>query len=315
MDATMRIVFAGTPHFAEHALTALLKTSHEIVLVLTQPDRPAGRGLKMVSSAVKVCALKSGIPVFQPPTLRDPAAIDQLRALVPDVLVVAAYGLILPPSVLELARLGAVNIHASLLPRWRGAAPIQRAILAGDHETGITIMQMDAGLDTGPILARTALEIAIEDTASTLHDKLATLGATMIVQTLDTIDRGQAHPAAQPAVGITYAAKIAKGEARLDWRKPAAELDRAVRAFNPFPGAFTSLRGETIKIWRAGPVDQCGPAGTVLGVDPSGVVVGCGAGALLLLEMQRTGGKRLATRDFLRGHPMASGDVLDLITD
>lgn len=311
----MRIAFAGTPHFAEQALTALLKTSHEIVLVLTQPDRPAGRGLKLVSSAVKARALESGIPVFQPPTLRDPAAIDQLRALVPDVLVVAAYGLILPPSALELARHGAVNIHASLLPRWRGAAPIQRAILAGDRETGITIMQMDAGLDTGPILAQTAMDIAIEDTASTLHDKLAALGAAMIVQTLDAIERGQAHCVAQAAQGITYAAKIAKEEARLDWRKPAAELDRAVRAFNPFPGAFTSLRGETIKIWRAGPVDQRGPVGTVLRADPSGVVVGCGAGALLLLEMQRTGGKRLAVREFLRGHPMASGDVFDLTTD
>ncbi len=308
----MRIVYAGTPHFAERALRALLATRHNIVLVLTQPDRPAGRGMKLASSPVKALALQNDVAVYQPQTLRDPAALERLRAVQPDLLVVAAYGLILPQNVLDLPCFGAVNIHASVLPRWRGAAPIQRAILAGDRQTGITIMQMDAGLDTGDILAQREVPILAEDTSHTLHDTLAALGAEMIVEALGKIERGEARATRQQPEGITYASKIVKDEARLDWRRPAAELDRAIRAFNPFPGAVATLGDTTLKIWRARRVEAMGVPGSVLGFDDAGLVVACGEGALALLELQRTGAKRLSAREFMRGHSLASGAAFAL---
>jgi methionyl-tRNA formyltransferase len=303
----MRIVFAGTPHFAEQALAALISAGHEIVLVLTQPDRPAGRGMKMSASPVKALAVKHCLVVFQPPTLRDPAVLERLQAVTPDVLVVAAYGLILPQSVLDVAPKGALNIHASLLPRWRGAAPIQRAILAGDAETGITIMQMDAGLDTGAMLARSAIPILADDSALTLHDRLAALGGGMIVEVLRECEKGALTPTPQPADGVTYAHKIEKGEAVLDWRRTCTELDRQVRAFNPFPGAYCVLEGSSVKVWRAHPVAGRGAPGAVLASGDEGVVVACGEGALALAELQRAGGKRLRVRDFLSGHPLEPG--------
>ncbi len=308
----MRIVFAGTPHFADQALAALIAAGHEIVLVLTQPDRPSGRGMKVSWSPVKALAVRHGLEVFQPPTLRDPEALERLRDVAPDVLVVAAYGLILPQSVLEVARQGALNIHASLLPRWRGAAPIQRAILAGDLETGITIMQMDAGLDTGAMLSQRKLPILADDSALILHDRLAVLGASMIVEVLRECEHGAPASTRQPADGVTYAHKIEKGEALLDWRKSSAELDRRVRAFNPFPGAHCAYDGTHVKIWRAHPVPCRGAPGEILASGDKGMVVACGEGALVLVELQRAGGKRLGARDFLSGHRLEPGSRLTL---
>ncbi|MBS0335797.1 MAG: methionyl-tRNA formyltransferase [Proteobacteria bacterium] len=303
----MRIVFAGTPLFAGQALAALIAAGHEIKLVLTQPDRPAGRGMRMSMSPVKQLAVRQGLDVYQPPNLRDPESLERLQGVSPDVLVVAAYGLILPQRVLDVARKGAVNIHASLLPRWRGAAPIQRAILAGDRETGVTIMQMDAGLDTGAMLSQRRIPILAEDTASTLHDRLAALGAEMIVEALRDCEKGVLRAVPQPAEGVTYAHKIDKGEAALDWRKANAELDRQVRAFNPFPGALAVLGDAAVKVWRARPVAGHGDPGEILSTGDDGVVVACGAGALALAELQRAGAKRLGARDFLRGHPLEPG--------
>lgn len=304
----MKIIFAGTPAFAAVALEALLSAGHQIPLVLTQPDRPAGRGLKSQASAVKQLALRRQLPIAQPATLRDDTAVAQLAALDADAMVVAAYGLMLPAAVLVLPRLGCLNIHASLLPRWRGAAPIQRAILAGDRETGVTIMQMDAGLDTGAILLAQALPISEDDNAQTLHDKLAALGAQLIVRAL----REQPLAVAQDNARATYAAKINRNEAHIDWNKPAAELARVIRAFNPVPGAYTTWHGQPLKLWRAEPVSAA-PAtpGTVLQADASGIVVAVADGALRLLELQRAGGKRLAVQPFLAGTPIHPGERLD----
>lgn len=308
----MRIVYAGTPFFAERALQALLADERQVVLVLTQPDRPAGRGMRLAASPVKTLALNAGLTVFQPPSLRDPATHERLREARPDLMVVAAYGLILPQAVLDIPGRGAVNIHASLLPRWRGAAPIQRAILAGDRHTGISIMQMDAGLDTGDVLARREIAIRDDATADTLHDALATLGAQMLLDTITRIERGEARATPQPAEGVTYAKKIEKAEARLDWRRPAAELERAVRAFNPFPVAQATLGDTRLKIWRARLSAASGAPGTVLRCDGEGIVVACGEGSLTLLELQRTGGKRLSAREFLRGHSLAGNAAFAL---
>jgi len=274
---------------------------HEIALVLTQPDRPAGRGMRPVASAVKRFAIQNALPVFQPQNLKTAEAVQQVCAARPDVLVVAAYGLILPVPVLQAGPHGALNIHASLLPRWRGAAPIQRALLAGDEETGICIMQMDAGLDTGPVLARQAIPIASSDDAGSLHDKLADLGAQMIVSTLEDVKDGRVRAVPQPEEGVTYARKIDKQATVLDWSQSAVELERAVRAFRPSPGAMTVLEGEPIKIWRARVVDQQLPARSVT----KDLVVGCGEGALAIDELQRAGGKRLSAAEFLRGRPLA----------
>ena len=305
----MNILFAGTPAFAAAALDALVLAGHQVPLVLTQPDRPAGRGLKSQASAVKQLALSRQLPVAQPVSLNDEAVLAQLATVHADVMVVAAYGLILPEAVLRLPRLGCLNIHASLLPRWRGAAPIQRAILAGDAETGITIMQMDAGLDTGAMLMTEAIPIADDDTAQTLHDKLAALGARMIVRALQ--ENTIAVP--QDNARATYAAKITKAEARLDWSRPAMELARAIRAYNPVPGAYTTWHGQPLKLWRAEPVAAGAAApGTVLQADAEGIVVATGDGALRLLELQRAGGKRLAAPSFLAGTTFQPGERLDV---
>jgi methionyl-tRNA formyltransferase len=309
----MRIAFAGTPQFAATALQALLAAGHEIALVLTQPDRPAGRGMKLQPSAVKALAEQHRVPIAQPVGLRldgrhsaeAQAAHDALRTASPDAIVVAAYGLILPDWVLSLPRLGCINIHASLLPRWRGAAPIQRAIEAGDTETGITIMQMDAGLDTGPMLRMRRTAIEADDTAARLHDRLAAVGGELIVETLSLLDRGELSPTPQPNDGITYAHKIDKREAALDWRNSAVSLERRVRAFDPFPGATLVDHEQAVKVWRTA-VDTAGRGapGEVLSTLPGALRVACGDGALELLELQRPGGRRVAAQQaFPAGAP------------
>jgi len=309
----MRIAFAGTPQFAAVALQALLAAGHEVVLVLTQPDRPAGRGMKLQVSAVKALAQQRGLAIAQPAGLRidgrhaaDARATQAvLKPARPDVIVVAAYGVILPAWVLELPRWGCINIHASLLPRWRGAAPIQRAIEAGDRETGITIMQMDAGLDTGACLLMRAVAIEVDDSASSLHDRLATLGGEQIVEALQRLPRSELQPTPQASAGITYAHKIEKHEAALDWRAPASTLERRVRAFDPFPGTTLTVRGQAIKLWRAA-VHRAGSGapGEVLSTLPAPLRVACGDGALDLLELQRPGGRRVpAQQAFPDGAP------------
>jgi len=307
----MRLLFAGTPEFAARALAALHSAGHEIVLVLTQPDRPAGRGLKLVPSAVKALAQERGIEVYQPASLKDAETQQRLRALGADAMVVAAYGLILPAPMLAIARLGAINIHASLLPRWRGAAPIQRALLAGDARTGISIMQMDRGLDTGPVLAAESMPIAADDTGASLHDKLAVLGARLIVSALARLERGELQPVPQEDAGARYAAKIAKAEAEIDWREAAAVIERQVRAFNPLPGASTTIKSVGLKIWRAGAITAAGAPGTILEAGPGGIVVACGSAALRVQELQRAGGKRLTAAQFLAGFPLVAGERLE----
>ena len=304
----LRVAFAGTPEFAAQALDSILKAGYAVPLVLTQPDRPAGRGMKLSPSAVKQLALAHGIEVDQPEKLRTDAQRARLAACAPDVLVVAAYGLLLPPAVLALPRLGCINIHASLLPRWRGAAPIHRAIEAGDAETGITIMQMDEGLDTGPMLLRRALPIAADDTTASLHDRLAALGGDCIVEALAALQCGQLSPTPQPAEGVTYAAKIGRAEADIDWSRPAAEIERAMRAFDPFPGAVSTLRDTAVKCWKAQVVAGEGEPGRVLAVEADGIVVACGRDALRCTVLQRPGSKRLPAGEFLRGFPVSAGE-------
>ena len=301
----MRVIFAGTPEFAAQALAAIIAAGHEIPLVLTQPDRPAGRGMSLQPSAVKKLAVAHGLAVFQPLSLKDAGAQSRLADLQADVMVVAAYGLILPQAVLDLPRHGCLNIHASLLPRWRGAAPIQRALLAGDAQTGVCIMQMEAGLDTGPVLLREAFPIEDEDTTVSLHDKLASCGAALIVKALDGLPLAFET---QPEAGVTYAHKIEKAEALIDWSRSAAELDRHVRAFNPFPGAQTQLGGQTVKLWQARPVAGRGEPGQVLAVDREQIVIACAAGALAVSELQKAGGKRLPVQQFLAGNALSVGD-------
>ena len=304
----LRVAFAGTPEFAACALEAILAAGYDVPLVLTQPARPAGRGMKLTPSAVKQLALARGIAVDQPEKLRTEEQRARLAACAPDLLVVAAYGLILPKAVLELPRLGCLNIHASLLPRWRGAAPIHRAIEAGDAETGITIMQMDEGLDTGPMLLRRALPIAADDTTASLHDRLAALGGDCIVEALAALQCGQLSPTPQPAEGVTYAAKIGRAEADIDWSRPALEIERAMRAFDPFPGAVSTLRDTAVKCWKAQVVAGEGEPGRVLAVDADGIVVACGRDALRCTVLQRPGSKRLPAREFLRGFPVSVGE-------
>ena len=302
------VAFAGTPEFAAQALDSILKAGYAVPLVLTQPDRPAGRGMTLSPSAVKQLALANGIEVDQPEKLRTEEQRARLAARAPDVLVVAAYGLLLPPAVLALPRLGCINIHASLLPRWRGAAPIHRAIEAGDAQTGITIMQMDEGLDTGPMLLRRALPIAADDTTASLHDRLAALGGECIVEALGTLVAGGLAATPQPAEGVTYAAKIGRAEADIDWSRPAAEIERAMRAFDPFPGAVSTLRDTAIKCWKAQVVAGEGEPGRVLAVDADGIVVACGRDALRCTVLQRPGSKRLPAGEFLRGFPVSAGE-------
>ncbi|MBK7422175.1 MAG: methionyl-tRNA formyltransferase [Propionivibrio sp.] len=304
----MKLVFAGTPEFSASALRAIIAAGHQVVLVLTQPDRPSGRGMVLHPSPVKALALASGIEVYQPQTLKDAAARERLRAVGAEAMIVAAYGLILPQQVLDLPRFGCINIHASLLPRWRGAAPIQRAILAGDTETGVCIMQMEAGLDTGPVLHSESLPIAEDDTAATLHDKLAVLGARLIVEALQRLPL---PPCPQPENGVSYAAKIEKAEAWLDWRLPALQLARQVRAFNPFPGAATRLQGSPIKVWQAEMTAATGAPGVIAASDRNGIVVTCGQGALRLTGLQKAGGKRLSVAQFLAGTALVPGSAFD----
>lgn len=316
----MKVIFAGTPDFARVALERLLNAGFEVPLVLTQPDRPAGRGMKLQASPVKQCALAHGIRVEQPLSLRldgkypeDAATARQaLLDAKADVMVVAAYGLILPQWVLDLPPKGCLNIHGSLLPRWRGAAPIHRAIEAGDAETGITIMQMDIGLDTGDMCLVERLPISSTDTTGSLHDKLADLGGRLIVEALEMSACGGLTRTPQPAEGVTYAHKIEKAESWMDWTLSALELDRRLRAFNPFPGGATQLGHEVIKLWAAAPEAYAGAAqpGTVLSAGADGVVVACGNGALRLTQLQRAGGKRLAAADFLRGFELPIGALL-----
>ncbi|HEY4352644.1 MAG TPA: methionyl-tRNA formyltransferase [Paraburkholderia sp.] len=319
MSHSLRVIFAGTPEFAAAALAAIHTAGFPVPLVLTQPDRPAGRGMKLQASPVKRYAQEHGMTVAQPPSLRRAgkypaeatAAIDQLRATPHDVMVVAAYGLILPQEVLDIAPLGCINIHASLLPRWRGAAPIHRAIEAGDAETGITLMQMDAGLDTGAMISEVRAPISADDTTATLHDRLAQDGATLIVEALLELERnGKLASTPQPADGVTYAEKIGKQEAALDWRRPAAVLARQVRAFDPFPGGVGTLEdSSSVKIWAAIPAQaQTGSTpGTITEVSAEGVIVACGEGALRLTQLQKPGGKRLPVREFLAGSTLAEG--------
>ena len=326
----MKIIFAGTPEFASSALAALLRAGHEVPLVLTQPDRPAGRGLKLAQSAVKQLAHVQGIAVAQPRSLRldgkfpeDAAAARQaILDAKADVMVVAAYGLILPQWVLDAPRLGCLNIHASLLPRWRGAAPIHRAIESGDAETGITIMQMDAGLDTGDMLLTERLPIAMDDTTTSLHDKLAALGGRSIVQAIEQAERAGLLPTRQPTEGITYAHKIDKLESRIDWAQPAAAIERKVRALDPFPGCTAQILGETVKINKSYinskllniHVGKTPKKGTILNIHAQGIDVACGEDSfevLTLTELQRAGGKRLPAADFVRGFALQLGQQFE----
>ncbi len=307
----MKIIFAGTPQFAAIALAALHR-EHRVVAVLTQPDRPAGRGMQLAISAVKQFAIQYGLPVLQPATLKTAEVQSEIAALGADVMAVAAYGLILPKAVLQLPRHGCLNIHASLLPRWRGAAPIQRAIQAGDAGTGITIMQMDEGLDTGDMLLQHDCPIAANDTALTLHDKLAEIGACSIIEALHLLQEHRLTPVKQDDAAATYAAKLLKSEARIDWRRDARQIERAVRAFNPFPVCHTDLNGVAIKIWQAALCpDQHGDPGKVLAADKRGITVACGTAALRLELLQRPGGKAQSAAQFLQGTPVNTGDVFD----
>jgi methionyl-tRNA formyltransferase len=319
----MRVVFAGTPEFARVALVALQAAGFTIPLVLTQPDRPAGRGMKLQASPVKQFAQAHGIALAQPRGLRldgrypEDAATARaaLRAARPDVIVVAAYGLILPAWVLQLPRLGCLNIHASLLPRWRGAAPIHRAVEAGDAKTGVTIMQMDAGLDTGDMLLAEPTAIVADDTTASLHDRLAALGGRLIVEALELAACGSLVHTPQPSEGITYAHKIDKAEAAIDWRQAAATIERRLRAFDPFPGASAVHDGETLKCWRGVVAGGRGKPGVVLGAGEDGIEVACGEGSLRLLELQRPGGRRLHAGAFLQGHPIAVGTTFETAID
>ncbi|MBA3057569.1 MAG: methionyl-tRNA formyltransferase [Gammaproteobacteria bacterium] len=319
----MRLIFAGTPEFARVALALLHASGHEIALVLTQPDRPAGRGLKLQPSAVKQYALDHGIALAQPRSLRldgkypqDALDAQALLALAQcDAMVVAAYGLILPQWVLDLPPLGCFNIHASLLPRWRGAAPIHRAIEAGDAQTGVTIMQMDAGLDTGAMLLTQAVPIEASDTTGSLHDRLAALGAELMVQALEQAGAGSLQPVAQATEGVSYAHKIEKHEAAIDWTQSAAVITQRIRAFNPFPGATAVLNGETLKVWQAEvsadkpPVSE--KVGAILAVAHVGIAVAAHDSIVNITQLQRPGGKRLGVAEFLRGFALQPGMAFD----
>ena len=305
----MRVVFAGTPPFAARALEALLEAGHDIALVVTRPDRPAGRGLRLSPSAVALAAAQWGLPTLKPRSLADDESQERLRAARADVVVVAAYGVLLPPTVLSIPGRGCLNIHASLLPRWRGAAPIARALLAGDAQTGITIMRMDAGLDTGPVLLEAPLAIGPRESAGSLTQSLASLGARTIVTALASLD--SLPPRAQDSSSATYAAKITKAEAHIDWTLASAAIDRQVRAFNPAPGAESLLGGDVLKVWEAEPVPGSGKPGEILRADTE-FVVACGEAALALRKVQRSGGKSMLARDFLRGFRLEKGEILGL---
>lgn len=308
----MKIVFAGTPPFAAAALRALHQAGHEIALVLTQPNRPAGRGMKLKASAVSDAATALGLRIEKPATLKDHNIQMLIKEVGADIMVVAGYGLLLPQAVLDIPRHGCVNIHGSLLPRWRGAAPVQRAILAGDEKTGVCIMQMEAGLDTGPVLLMREIPIETQDTSFTLLEKLTARGAEAIVQAL--ADFARLRPQPQSTEGITYAQKLLKPESRIDWHRSAVEIDRHIRAFDPSPGTESTFSGNTVRICMARPLtdqnrDKANP-GTVLLAGPDGIMVACGEGALLVTELQKPGGKRLSAAEFLRATEIRAGHIL-----
>lgn len=305
----LRILFMGTAELSCASLTALAGDEQfRVDAVVTQPDKPKGRDLKPQPSPVKTLALKMGLPVLQPERARDESFIARLRELKPDLIIVVAYGQILPPAILDLPQHGCLNVHTSLLPQYRGAAPIQRAIANGDAETGVTIMKMDTGLDTGPIVAQRRTPIQLADNSATLHDRLAQLGAELLVQTIPDFVAGKIRPVPQPAEGVSYAAKIKKEDGRIDWNQPARVIWNRLRAFTPWPGAFTFLKAEPkpllLKIWKAEVVDKSGSPGEVMSADKTGIVVGCGRDALRILELQREGGRRMNAAEFLAGHPL-----------
>lgn len=314
----LRIVFMGTPELAGTSLQALLATTDfEVVGVVTQPDRPKGRDLRLTPSPVKAIAQRANKPILQPLKARDPEFLEALRAWQPELIAVAAYGQILPVAILDLPRLGCLNVHTSLLPKYRGAAPIQAALLNGDAETGVTIMKMDAGLDTGAILTQTTTRIEASDNAQTLHDRLAQLGAELLVTTIRDYASGKVQPQPQPTTGVTHVAKITKEQGRINWQLPAQEIWNRIRAFTPWPGAFTFLpvgdatsRPVLLKIWEAQPISETGAAGQILRADKSGVVVACGRDALLVTRLQREGGRRLIAAEFLSGHALPRGLTL-----
>ena len=311
MTQPLRIVFAGTPEFAAEHLQALLASDHQIIAVYTQPDRPAGRGQKLAPSPVKQLALTHNIPVYQPVTLRDSHAQAELAALNADLMVVVAYGLILPQVVLDMPRLGCINSHASLLPRWRGAAPIQRAVEAGDAESGVTVMQMEAGLDTGPMLLKVTTPISAQDTGGSLHDRLAVMGAKAVVEAVGKLSQGALSPEVQDDSQATYAHKLNKDEARIDWTLPADVLEKRIRAFNPWPVCHSTLNGGAVKVLAASLAQGAGEAGTILSASKEGVVVACGEGALCLTRLQLPGGKALSFADLFnsRREQFATGLV------
>lgn len=312
MSDSLRIVFAGTPEFAAEHLKALLTSQHQVIAVYTQPDRPAGRGQKLMPSPVKQLAVEHGIPVHQPASLRNAQAQAELAALQPDLMVVVAYGLILPQVVLDTPRLGCINSHASLLPRWRGAAPIQRALQAGDAESGVTVMQMEAGLDTGPMLLKVATPISPNDSGGSLHDRLAQLGPPAVLQAIAGLATGTLIGEVQNDVLANYAHKLNKEEALLDFSRPAVELERLIRAFHPWPICHTTLNGEALKVHAAEVGDGTGAPGTILAADKHGLSVACGEGALRLTRLQLPGGKPLAFSDLYnsRREQFAPGLVL-----
>ena len=319
MSQGLRIIFAGTPEFAAEHLKILLGSRHQVIAAYSQPDRPAGRGKKLTASPVKELALANNIPVYQPLNFKTPEPISELAALQADLMVVVAYGLILPRAVLDTPRLGCINVHASILPRWRGAAPIQRAIEAGDSETGVTIMQMDTGLDTGNMLVKAFCPILSEDTGGSLHDKLITLGGPALLRALDQIEAGTCLPEKQDGALSTYAPKLSKEEAALDWRLDAAGLERKVRAFNPFPIAHTKPAGasdeQRLRIWAARAIDHQSSEtpGTITRIDEDGLRVACGKGQLVLQQIQLPGKKPMLFNDIQRGHPemFKPGDLLE----
>ncbi len=314
--SVLRVIFMGTPELAAASLKALLaEPTFQIVAVVTQPDRPKGRDLKLQPSPVKQLALTAKLPVLQPQKAREENFIAALRQLQPDLIAVAAFGQILPKTILDLPRFGCLNVHTSLLPKYRGAAPIQAALLNGDHETGVTIMKMDVGLDTGDILTQRATPIRDDDNAATLHDRLAQLGAELLVETIRDYAAGKIQPRPQTHELATHVPKIKKEEGRIDWSQPARAIWNRIRAFTPWPGAFTYLSGESekltlLKLWRAEPIDYNGEAGTILQADKNGIVIGCGTGALRVLELQREGSRRMTAGEFLAGHPLIAGTRL-----
>jgi methionyl-tRNA formyltransferase len=311
--APLRIIFMGTPDLAVASLRGLLDDSQfQVVAVVTQPDRPKGRDLQVQPPPVKVCALQARLPVLQPVRARDETFQQQLREYAPDLIAVAAFGQILPPAILELPRHGCLNVHTSLLPRYRGAAPIQWALLNGDLETGVTIMRMEAGLDTGPIVAQESTSIHAEDDALTLHDRLAAMGARLLVRTIPGFVTGQIKPVPQPGEGIVLAPKIRKEQGQINWSRPAVEIWNQTRGLVPWPGAFTvaPANGGSFKIWKSQPLEQSGPAGVVLEAGKQGILVGCGQGSLKILQLQVPGGRRLSAGEFLAGHPINPGQRL-----